>query len=243
MGQPGEVEWGTGRMSEATNDRGTEPEPAAPAAIGYATSLIAAAIGIAYALVMCGLVATGRFTLPPPGWAQLFAGVVTIVIAPLLVAVMAAFHYTIPAGRRLFSLLGVVFSSAFMVMVCINRFVQLGVVRLSALHGDTGGLERFLPYGTRSATLALEMVGWGFFLGLAFLSVACALSRKGLEGHLRRAFLLYAVLGIISTVAYVADSPLSSVGFIAWGVVLPLAVALLAAWFRRQQVGPPPRRQ
>lgn len=222
-------------MSEATCDRGVEPETTAPATIGYGTSMITATMGIAYALVICGLVATGRLTLPPPGWVQVFAAVGTIVLAPLLVAVMAALHYTVPAGRRLFSLLGVVFSSAFMVMVCINRFVQLGVVRLSVLHGDTGGLERFLPYGTRSVMFALEMVGWGFFLGFGFLSAAFALPHKGLEGYLRLAFRLYAVLGIISTVAYVADSPLSSVGFIAWGVVLPLATALLAVWFRRQQ--------
>jgi hypothetical protein len=148
---------------------------------------------------------------------------------------MAALHHTVPAGRRLFSLLGVVFSSAFMVMVSINRFVQLGVVRLSVLHGDTKGLERFLPYGTRSAMLTLEMVGWGFFLGLAFLSAAFALPSKGLEAYLRWTFLLYAVLGLISTIAYVADSPLSVVGFIAWGVVLPFAAALLAVWFGRQR--------
>lgn len=225
-------------MLETTHDRDVEAETTAPAAVGYWTSLIATAIGIAYSLAIGVLVSTGRFTLPPPEWVQLFAAVVTIVLAPLLVIVMAALHHTVPAGSRLFSLLGVIFSSAFMVMVSINRFVQLGVVRLSVLDGDTKGLERFLPYGTRSATLTLEMVGWGFFLGLACLSAAFALPRKALGGYLRWTFLLYAVLGMISTIAYISDSPLSAVGFIAWGVVLPLATALLAAWFGRERRRP-----
>lgn len=214
-------------------DGGVEAENRTPADVGYWASLAAIALGIAYALVTCVMIATGTFTLPPPEWVQLFAAVVTIVVAPVLVVVLAAFHLTVQAGRRLFSLLGVVFASAFMVMVSINRFVQLGVVRLSLLHGDTTGLERFLPYGTRSAMLTLELVGWGFFLGLAFLSASFALPQDTLGGCLRWTFILYAALGAISTVAYVLESPLTALGFIGWGALLPLATALLAVWFGR----------
>ncbi|HYF95269.1 MAG TPA: hypothetical protein VD969_23910 [Symbiobacteriaceae bacterium] len=52
---------------------------------------------------------------------------------------------------------------------------------------------------------------------------------------MRWTFLLYAVLGIGSTVACVVDSPLSAMGFLAWGVLLPTGTGLLAAWFRKAQ--------
>lgn len=202
-------------------------------ATGYWSALTGTAIGIAYTAVLGVLFATGSFTLPLPEWVQVFAAVVTIVSGPFMVAMLAAVHYVLPAGGRLFSLLGVVFAAVFMVMVSINRFVQLAVVRISTIKGNTAGLERFMPYEPQSAMLALEMIGWGFFLGLALLCTALALSRKGIEGAVRWTFLLYAVLGIGSTVAFVLDSPLSAMGFVAWGLVLQVGSALLAVWFHR----------
>lgn len=148
-----------------------------------------------------------------------------------LISTVVGIAYLAPEGRRVLSLLGVIFAAAFMVMVSINRFVQLTVVRPLAAEGSAAGLERWMPYGSRSAMLSLEMVGWGFFLGLALLAAALALPAGGRAGVARRSFLVYAALGIASTVAFAADSPLSIVGFVAWGVVLPFGMAFLAAWF------------
>jgi hypothetical protein len=61
------------------------------------------------------------------------------------------------------------------------------------------------------------------------LSAAPALSggwRRGLA-------LLYAALGLFCALAYLFSSPLSVVGFAAWGLVLPVITARLALDFRR----------
>ena len=208
------------------------PDSTIPTTIGYWSALTATAIGVVYGAVVGFLTAVGKLTLPPPEWVQLFAALVTIGEGPLLVAALAAVHYVVPAERRIFSLLGVLFATTFMVMVSINRFVQLAVVRISVSHGDTSGLARFMPYAPQSAMLALEMVGWGFFLGLALLSTAFAMTGTRIERAVRWTFLVYAVLGIGSTVAFVADSPLSAIGFVAWGLILPIGTGLLAVWFR-----------
>ncbi|HYG60891.1 MAG TPA: hypothetical protein VD902_22665 [Symbiobacteriaceae bacterium] len=210
-----------------------EPDLVIPAAVGYWSAWLATVAGVAYAVVVGYLVITGKFTLPPPETVQLFAALVTIGSGPLLVAALVSVHYAVPARVKVLSLLGVVFATIFTVMVSINRFVQLAVVRVGASHGNTVGLERFMPYEPGSVMLALEMVGWGFFLGLALLFTGLALSRRGLERLVRLTFLVYALLGIGSTVAFVADSPLSSIGFVAWGLVLPVGTGLLTAWFAR----------
>lgn len=207
----------------------------AAAALGYWSALILTIAGAAYLIVISFLMATGRFTLPLPEAVELFAAWDTIAAGPLVVAALVAVHYSIPGDRRSFSQLGVLFATVFMVMVSINRFVQLTVIRPSLLEGNTSGLERFMPYGPRSAMLSLELVGWGFFLGLGLLSAAFAFSREGVAGKVRWSFLCYAVVALASTVAFVADSPLSAVGFVAWGVVLPIGTAFLTAWFHRMR--------
>jgi hypothetical protein len=203
--------------------------------LGYWSALILTIAGAAYLIVISFLMATGRFTLPLPEAVELFAAWDTIAAGPLVVAALVAVHYLVPVDRRPFSQLGVLFATVFMVMVSINRFVQLTVIRPSLLEGNTSGLERFMPYGPRSAMLSLELVGWGFFLGLGLLSAAFAFSREGVAGKVRWSFLCYAVVALASTIAFVADSPLSAIGFVAWGVVLPIGTAFLTAWFHRMR--------
>lgn len=94
-----------------------------------------------------------------------------------------------------------------------------------------------MPYGARSAMLSLELAGWGFFLSLALLSTAFAFSRQGVAGKVRLSFLSYAVLGLASNIAFVADSPLSAIGFVAWGVILPIGTAFLTVWFHGIRLG------
>ncbi|MDF2628921.1 MAG: hypothetical protein K0R39_2752 [Symbiobacteriaceae bacterium] len=212
-----------------------EDSTAAAVTLGYWSALLVTIAGFAYLAVISYLMATGSFTLPLPEAVEIFAAAVTIAAGPLLVAALVAVHYLVPAGRRTFSQMGVLFATVFMVMVSINRFVQLTVIRPSLLEGNMTGLERFMPYGPRSAMLSLELVGWGFFLGLGLLSAAFAFAREGVAGKVRCSFLGYAVLALASTMAFVADSPLSAIGFVAWGLILPIGTTFLTTWFARMR--------
>jgi hypothetical protein len=82
------------------------------------------------------------------------------------------------------------------------------------------------------------MLGWGLFLGLAMMAIALQFGTDQLERNIRRLLLIYALLGITSAAGYMAASPLAAVGFIAWGLVLYAATALLTVWFRRSAKSP-----
>jgi hypothetical protein len=184
------------------------------------------ALGIIYFLCIVFAALTGAMTLPPPPWLQLAGGLISLVSCPLLVALLAAVHVATPMEKRAFSLTALSLTIVFAAFVSINRFTQFGATRLAPINDP--GLAWFLPYGERSVMLGLEIAGWGWFLGLAMLSAAPLF-----RGWLRLMCVLYAILGIVAAVGYLLASPLSAVGFVAWGFVLFLITGLLAVHFRR----------
>jgi hypothetical protein len=78
-----------------------------------------------------------------------------------------------------------------------------------------------------------EIMGWGWFLSLALLSVVPLFGASRLERWLRALCALYGLLGLISAAAFLLESPLVSVGFAAWGLLLFIITALLAVLFKR----------
>ena len=64
------------------------------------------------------------------------------------------------------------------------------------------GINWFLPYGPQSAMFSLEIRGWGFFLGIAFLFAAPLFKVGRLEVGIRCLSVLYGVLGIYTAVAF-----------------------------------------
>jgi hypothetical protein len=192
------------------------------------SSLLLALSGFVYALVLGAAAALGSLSLPPIEPIASYAAIDTIVSAILLVVLVVAIDMTTSPARGLFSRLAVVFTALFAVAVTINRFVQLTIVRQSVAAGDVGDLRRFLPYDPRSAMFALEILGWGLFLGLAALCLAVVYRESRRRRWIARLFGLYGVLGLTCVVGLVLDSPIVAVGFLAWGGVLPIAAALVA---------------
>lgn len=205
------------------------PENNRPAwRLALITSLLVTVLGAVYFVYMVCLAVGGKMTFPPSQDVQLFGGVTTALAALLLTVMFVSVHSLAPDRVKVYSLTAVVFCALFSAFVGINRFVQLSVVRLSLLEGKTEGLSRFLPYDGRSAMFALEMIGWGLMLGIAVFFLALSLERKGPSGVARFLFFLYTVLGLVCAVAFILDSPLSVIGFVAWGLILYLATGALA---------------
>jgi hypothetical protein len=200
-------------------------------ALGFYSSLILTILGVIYFVVILILFITGKNTIPPSEPVQLFGAIETILMAPLLIIIFTSIHYIISEDKKILSHLGIIFCSIFAVMVSINRFVQLIVVRLSVIAGDIKGLERFYPYEPGSAMFALEMVGWGIFLSIALFLIAFVFSSKGLQKYIRISFFSYAILGILGSIGLTINSPISAIGFVAWGFILPVSGALLSVFF------------
>jgi hypothetical protein len=202
------------------------------------SSLLLAGIGFLYAAVLGVAAVLGSLSLPPPEPVGSFAAVDTIASAILLIVLVVGIDVIAPAGRRPFSRLAATFTAMFAIAVTINRFVQLTIVRQAIGDGDVADLRRFLPYDPHSAMFALEILGWGFFLGLAALCLVPVLRGPGLRTWIARLFGLYGLLGLTCALGLVLDSPVVAVGFLAWGGALPLAAGMVAVAFRPGAPGP-----
>lgn len=201
--------------------------------LGFWSAVLATGAGVLYFLVIVAAAITGQMTFPPPDWLQLFGGIISLLFCPVMVVVMACLHTITPANKQVLSQISLAFTLLFATAVTINRFVQLGVVRQSMALGETEGITWFLAYGERSIMFALEMLGWGWFLGLALLFAAPIFTAPGYQRWLRWLLLLYGVLALVSAVAHLLASPLVAVGFVAWGFILFLVTGLLAVYFQR----------
>ena len=201
--------------------------------LGFWAAVIGTLGGVIYFLVIIAALLTGQMTVPPPGWLQLFGGIISLLFCPIVVVLMACLHTITPKGKSAFSLSSLAFTLLFAASVTINRFIQLGVVRQRLILGETEGITWFLSYGERSIMFALEILGWGWFLGLAMLFAAPLFAMSGYQRWLRWSLLLYGLLALVSAIAHLLASPLLAVGFLAWGFILYIITGLLALHFRK----------
>jgi hypothetical protein len=200
---------------------------------GFLAAAVSTAAGLLYFLVILAALIAGQFTFPPPEWLQLFGGVISLIMCPVLVVMMAALHGVTPAPKQVLSQAGLGFTLLFAMAVSINRFSQLGIVRQAQPVGLGDELLRFQAYGDYSIMLGMEYLGWAWFLGLGLLCAAPLFSNGRLESWIRWLMLLYAGLALLSAVGFLLGSWLALVGFGAWGLVLVIITGLLMAYFNR----------
>ena len=214
-----------------------EKETTNPAySLGFWSASVATIMGVIYFLVIVGALLTGQMTFPPPDWLQLFGGIISLLFCPVLVIVMACLHTITPVEKKGLSQIVLAFTLLFAIAVSINRFVQLGVIRQSIALGETDGIAWFLAYGERSVMFALEIMGWSWFRGLAMSFATPLFAGQGYQHGLKRLLILYGILALISAIAHLLASPLVSLGFVAWGLILFLITALLAVHFQQTMV-------
>ena len=150
--------------------------------LGFWSALFLTLSGVAYIAVVGAFVAVHGLVLPSVGPMQTFGGIITILDAQLLVVLMASIHENTNARFRILSVSALTFTALFDAMVSINRFVQLSVVRQRLSAGEIEGVSWFLAYRPHSAMFALEILGWGLFLGIACL-LAAPLFRRTWTRH------------------------------------------------------------
>ena len=152
---------------------------------GWAAAIVTAA-GVVYGTGLVVLaVATDIRPTKLPDNVQFWAGVATFVVAQFLLVIVVCIHRTVHEHRRVLAQLAFAFTLLFTAMVSINRFVQLTVVRQATLSGRTEAVALFLPYSSTSVMFALEILGWGVFLGLAALALAPVFGDGKIEFGLR----------------------------------------------------------
>jgi hypothetical protein len=219
------------------------PGDALAARVGIWTSGIVTGAGIVYGIGLLALLCVNGMRLArPSAEVQLWVGLATFGVAPFILAIVVCIHRSVPEPDRVLTQLGLAFTVLFTSMVSINRFVQLTVVRKATISGETEGLTRFLPYSSTSVTFALEILGWGVFLGITALVLAPVFRRGTLESAIRWTAAAYGVLSLTGAIGYAIQSRLFIVGFLAWGFVLYIWTGMLLIWFSRilRALGQPP---
>lgn len=163
---------------------------------------------------------------------QMLNFVPVLLMAPAVVVMMASIHVGAPRDKKLYSLLGVLFSAIYAAIICTNYYVQLVAVRLNVLHGDMEGLALLAMPNFRSVFFALEALGYTF-LSLATLSAAPVFTGSRVADWIRRLFVANALLSLFGVVVAPFDLPMVVfAGLWLWALLFPTSTLLVALYFR-----------
>jgi hypothetical protein len=137
--------------------------------------------------------------------------------------------------RKIFSQLGLAFAIIYVVISCLNSYLQVTVMRLNVLTGDTNGLAILALPNPHSITYALEAIGYGF-LGLSTLFASGVFIQGRLERWIKWLFIVNGIIGIIGIIITVLDKPILMLpGLGLWCIEYPILNILLCIFFKRQQ--------
>ncbi len=204
---------------------------------GFWTGLVLVILGLTYLGLLAALMISGSGYPPVEPFQTLFNALI-LITAACMVIFWTLLHEAVPPEKKLFSRASLALIVIFAALTSINRYVALTVVKQSSASGSTEGLHWFLPYGWPSVMLALEMLAWGFFFGLACLCLAPAFSGNRLGRAISTLLVVIGILGLLSALGPVIGSsalsfsPFTLAGIIAWGPGLTATVALMTIWFR-----------
>jgi len=116
---------------------------------------------------------------------------------------LASVHYSIPQDKRILTQIGLIFSSAGMIIACGYEYLQLTLIRHSIASNSLVGLDMFAILNPHSVVTALSFLGWMLFMGIALLSTAFVFSDSKLERWIRALLIVVALLGIMAGVGNV----------------------------------------
>ena len=106
---------------------------------------------------------------------------------------------------------------------------------MSLAAGHFEGIEQFIQANPLSALLAINMLGWTLFLGLASLCVAPVFTGRGVEKTIKYAFLANGFFCLLGGIGFVIQS-VALIFFsisIGMGAAVLVATIALTVWFGR----------
>ncbi|WP_405062633.1 hypothetical protein OG474_13650 [Kribbella sp. NBC_01505] len=201
--------------------------------LGQWSGGVVAMLSLIYLGMLSSMMVAG---LPFPPAEPYTTGFHVLILATVLamVPLWCAIHLAAPPDRRIFTLTSLVFVAMLVLLVTINRFVALTLVRQSPGLGRTEGLDWFQPYGWPSLMFTFESLGWGIFFSLACLFLVPVFRTGKLARWIGGSFLVVGVLSPAAAIGLYLNSIelMGLVAPVAWGVGLILATALVARWFK-----------
>ena len=213
--------------------------------IGFWSAVLATVFSVSYGIAVIVVMLSAMTTGAAPGWQGVESYVASyqpismlplipsLPLAAVFIALMVSIHYYARDDQKIWSQLGLAFAIVYVVMASINYIVQLTIVRLSILNGETDGLAMFVMGNPHSIFWALASAY--VFMNLAMLFAAPVFEGGKLERWIRWLFLANGASVVITIFGIVVDRPpiylLGSL--VPWCVIFSAATVLLDVLFRR----------
>lgn len=146
---------------------------------------------------------------------------------------MLSLHYSVPAEKKFWSHGALLFTILYAVFVTANYVVQLATVIPMKLKGDIS--IQVLEQTPHSMFWDYDAIGY-ICMGLAMLMAVPVFEKSGFSKYTRLTLLANGLVTPLITIVYfypVYSEKLLMLGF-SWGITAPLAMLMLALWFRKQ---------
>lgn len=149
-----------------------------------------------------------------------------------MIVVMACLHIIAAPSAKIHTLISLSFTIVYTTLISLNYYLQIFTVRLSLQSGELEGLGLFAMPNFHSAFFALETIGYGF-LSLGTLFASGAFSNAGIEGWIKRLFVLGGAIGLVGAITAPLDQPFVIFALLGlWALVFPASMILLSIWFK-----------
>lgn len=194
--------------------------------VGYLSSIGLFVVGVAYVVVVAFGISQAGFDDPIVDPTLAVMEALTLLSAPLVVALMASIYETANRDRRVFGVMALVFAGVMAGLTSAVHFVALTAGRQT----DFAALE------WPSKLYAVELLAWDIFLGLSLLCAALVFVGPGIRAFSRMSLFAGGALSLLGAVGpIVGDMALQRAGILGYGVGLPLSALVLSEFFRRNE--------
>lgn len=183
--------------------------------IGYWSALLCALIFVVFSICFAAIAATQPlfvwtnledYLLSVRENNQLFkhvAQVAMLLFAPLFVLLLCAIHDLARQEQKVLTRAALAFAAIFAALTGAHYFVQLSTVRHKIAAGELDGLQHLVQANPTAVMLAVNMLGFTLYLGLASLLVAPVFGGSRLQNAIRFSFLANGVLCLLGGVGFV----------------------------------------
>jgi hypothetical protein len=189
--------------------------------------------------------ASGVANGPPrdPAWAV--AEILTIVGAPIQVALFGAIYECVPRRDKLAALLAFAWMTVMAALTTTVHFVSLVVARRIEFATVPSSASVF-DFSRRSLLLGIELWAWHFWFGLSLVAASWTFRGQGLALLVRLGLRVGGVLCLLGLLGPATDIPsLRLIGVVGYGAVFPIVCALIGFRFRaarERETGERPQR-
>lgn len=200
----------------------------------FPVTIFSTSLGVLYLIGLVGkIIVDGTVHSTSSQSVQQISAVVGILLDIALLVMFVALSWQMSGRNAVFADL----ASVFMILVCatssINWFVQLAILPRIAQTGDPI-VALIDVHNNNSLMYAIEHLGWGVFYGLATIFMGIAMGSGKLESWIRWLFIAGGVLSLLHVIGIITmNTTINDLGYVAWGVLLPITTTLLAIRYRR----------